>query len=42
MVREVWVDGWAGFYPEKEVEGRPWQSTDFLLSPKRLCVCWMQ
>lgn len=42
MVHEAWVDGWADCYPEKEVDGRPWQSTDFLVSPTRLCVCWMQ
>lgn len=40
VVHEVWVDGWSHFYPQKEVEGRLWQSTDLLLSLKGLCVCW--
>lgn len=39
VVHEVWVDGLAQFYPEKEVEARLWRSTDFLQG----CVfvgCW--
>lgn len=36
VVHEIWEDGWAHFYHEKEVEARLWQSTDFLL---RKAVC---